>query len=275
MPIDLGSDEIARLDDTEHQWRRAIDEDLPRLPVVLETAKVKKFIVPYSDKDIGWLFEGVNLRRVALDHWESFARQNEFIVLSCKWKNLINCLAAHDDEVLLVLPGYWDFESLEHALADGASVITYGPPAQLFTETKDNVIQWQGLTFEEVHKSEGGALILRGDQLMTLGFDAGRILKACSPCKGFRATSNLPQAVSIGHVFNAGGEKETRLFAKTMGSGRFVWMDFVPDPIYNGPEVNTIHLNALLSSIFRYFSRPTYSALAMWPQAAISAALSE
>jgi len=85
----------------------------------------------------------------------------------------------------------------------------------------------------------------------------------------------LPQAVSIGHVFNAGGEKETRLFAKTMGSGRFVWMDFVPDPIYNGPEVNTIHLNALMASIFRYLSRQTYSAIAMWPQAKIFAALIE
>ncbi len=275
LPVDLESHEIIRLDGTHHQWQRMVDEDLPGLSAVLASTKTKKFIVPYSEGDTGWLFGGVNLRQVAFSHWDRFARRNEFIILSCKWKNLPKCLAAHDDEIVLVLPGHWDFKSLDLALANGANVIAYGPPAQLFSDAKDKVIQWQGLTFEEVFKSEGGALILRGDQLLTLGFDAGLILKAYSPFKGFRVISKLPQAVSIGYAFNAGGENETRLFAKTTGSGRFVWMDFPPDPIYNGPEVNINHLDALMASIFRYLSRQTYSAIAMWPHAKKFAALIE
>lgn len=275
QPIDLNPSEISKLDYTQHRWQRVIDNKLPDLATVLAPMKTKTFIVPYSNKDTDWLFDGLNLRQYALKHWHNFARRNQFTVIRCKWKKLTRCQRAHKDGIILVLPGHWDFEALDTALANGANVIAYGPPAQLFSDSKDTVIKWHGLTFKEVLKKEGGAIILRGDQLLTLGFDAGLILKAYSPFEGFLTNSESAQAVSIGNVYHAGGENETRLYANKTGSGRLVWMEFAPDPTDNNPGVNVKHLDALMAAIFRYLSRQTYSAIAMWPQAKQFAALIE
>ncbi|MBE9525939.1 MAG: polysaccharide deacetylase family protein, partial [Proteobacteria bacterium] len=274
-PIDLEPDEISKLDYTQHRWQRVTDNKLPDLPSVLAKMNMKGFIVPYNNKSIDSLFNGVNLRQHALKHWRNFAKRNRLYIKHCRWKNLIKCQRLFKDGIILVPPGYWDFELLDFVLTNGANVIAYGPPAQLFSVAKDKAIQWHGLTFEEVLKKESGGLILRGDQLLTLGFDAGLILKASSPFDGFRAISASPQAVSIGNIYDASGENETRLFAKTIGSGRLVWMDFAPDPKDHNPEINVKHLNALNASIFRYLSRQIYTDIAMWPQAKHFAALIE
>ncbi|MCK4825862.1 hypothetical protein KA005_59485, partial [bacterium] len=180
-PIDLEPDEINKLDYTQHQWQRVTDNKLPDLPSVLEKMNMKGFIVPYSNKEIDSLINGVNLRQYALKHWRNFANRNQLYIKHCRWKVLIRCQRLYNDGIILVPPEYWDFELLDIALANGANVIAYGPPAQLFSDAKDKAIQWHGLTFEEVLKKAGDGLMLRGNQLLTLGFDAGLILKATSP----------------------------------------------------------------------------------------------
>lgn len=275
QPIDLDPSEINKLDYTHHKWQRIIDSNIPELSVVLATTKINSLIVPFNDIDRKWLLNGVNMRQLALSHWRNFSKRNKLKIIQCRWENLSQCKTRNTDAVILVLPGFWDFEALDIALASGANVIAYGPPAQLFSDSKDFKVKWHGLTFEEVQKSEGGSLILRGDQLLTLGFDAGLILKAYSPLEGFRTVSKLSQAVSIGNTYSAGGENETRLYAKKINSGRLVWMDFAPDRIDNSPAINTNHLDALMASIFRYLSRQPYSAIATWPQAKPFAALIE
>lgn len=275
LPIDLEPDEISKLDYTQHRWQRVTDNKLPNLPSLLAKINIKGFIVPYSNKDIDWLFNGINLRQYTLKHWRNFAKRHQLYIKQCRWKNLTKCHTENNDGIILVLPGHWDFESLDIALTNGANIIAYGPPTQLFSDAKNKLIQWHGLTFAETLKKESGGLILRGDQLLTLGFDAGLILKAYSPFEGFRAISKSPQAISIGNVYDAGGENETRLFAKTIGSGRLIWMEFAPDPKDHSPVINVKHLNALNASIFRYLSRQTYSVIAMWPQAKHFAALIE
>jgi len=108
-------------------------------------------------------------------------------------------------------------------------------------------------------------MILLGDQLLTLGFDAGLIVNASSSFTGYHAMSSSPQALSIGDNLDPGGENETRLYAKIVKQGRLVWMDFAPDPKYQGPSINVQRLNAMLASVFRFLSREPYSAIATWP----------
>ena len=273
-PIDLTSSDIARLDYSQHHWKRIIDNNTPDLKTVLRGVKPHKLIIPFSDKDNDWLIDGVSLRRIAISHWQNFIDDINFSTVECKWKELDKCLSEYQSSVVLVLPGYWDFSEIDKALNRGASILVYGPPAQLF-KAKENELKWSGLDFKAVLKNEGGPLILRGDQLLTLGFDAGLIIDVNSPFGVYQAFSDSPQAVSIGYTIEAGGDHETRLFAKTTGSGRLVWMDFTPSPQDSGPSVNVHYLRALMASIFRYLSKQSYSALATWPDARRFSALIE
>jgi peptidoglycan/xylan/chitin deacetylase (PgdA/CDA1 family) len=78
--------------------------------------------------------------------------------------------------------------------------------------------------------------------------------------------SEQPQAVSIGHSYVADGEElVTRLYAKTVGKGRLVWLDFEPVSDDNTPDINPVRLDSVVASIFRYLSRQPYSTIASWP----------
>jgi len=110
--------------------------------------------------------------------------------------------------------------------------------------------------------------------LLTLGIDAGLVVNAYSPFEKFVVFSENPQAISFGSIYEAGGGgTETRLYAKTVGAGRLVWMDFSPDSEDHIHNANVKHLNAITAAILRYLSRQAYSALATWPQARGFAAL--
>lgn len=274
-PIELNSKEINNLDYTEHKWQRMVDNNLPNLSSVLASTEINRFIVPYNNIDKKWLLNGINIRQVAFNHWNNFASRNNLIIEECRWENIRQCQRKHSDAVILVLPGFWNFEALDIALKNDANVIIYGAPSQLFRKSKDFKINFHGLVFEEVQKNEGKPLVLRGDQLLTLGFDAGLILDAESPFDSYITRSETSQAISIDSTYSAGGDIQTRLYAKSLQSGRFVWMDFAPDQLDNGPGINVTHLNALMASIFRYLSHTTYSAIAMWPEAKPFAALIE
>jgi len=275
LPIDLSETEIDQLDYTHHQWGRQIDGQLPDLKTALASLSAQGIIIPYGNKDIGWLFGGTNLREITLRHWRHFAERHNLKIKQCKWARLDHCRGQDGDWIIVVLPGHWDFDALDAVLAGGANVIAYGPPAQLFESLETATVRWQGLTFEKIIKKESGAIALRGDQKLTLGFDAGLIIETYPPFVDFRALAETPQAITIHDDYEAGGEIETRLYAKEVGKGRFVWLEFAPDPVDNGPEVNVGHLNALMAAIFRYFSRQPYSALAQWPDGKPFSALIE
>lgn len=273
-PIDLTSAEIARLDYSHHQWQRLIDKQIPSLATILGTMQKREFILPYSSKDDTWLVDGVSLPLESKSMWENFSNEHDFSIRECSWTKLKECLSENRSSILLLLPGYWHFAAIDDSLKDGASVLAFGPPAQVFTST-EKTLDWHGLRFHHVFKKEGGALVLLGDRLLTLGFDAGLILSANSPFMHAQAFAESPQAISIGDTYIAGGKHETRIYAKTVGAGRLVWMDFPPSPEDNGPSINVNHLNAVMAAIFRYLNKQPYTALATWPQARHFAALIE
>jgi peptidoglycan/xylan/chitin deacetylase (PgdA/CDA1 family) len=274
-PINLNQHEIKKLDYTHHQWKRNIDVQLPSLSNVLTGMHVRGFIVPYSSKGKHWIVHGNRYRNMALNHWRNFAKENRFSILQCKWTHLSVCQAGRDNWIILALPGYWDFKKLDHALKHGSNIILYGPPAQLFSDKEIPHIQWHDLTFNTALKREAEEIILRGDQVLTLGFDAGLIVNATSPFEGYMAFADRPQAVSIGSIYEAGGYNETRLFAQKVENGRLVWMDFPPSDKDHDSNINITYLNALMASILRYLSQQTYSAIATWPEAKSFAAMIE
>lgn len=271
IPIDLTSNEIINLDYTQHQWQRKIDAKLPSLEKVLAGFSDRGFIVPYNDKDENWLFNGRNIRALAFNHWSHFAQRHKFKTLTCSWERLAYCQNEHPHWIVLVLPGYWDLNSMNAALKRGANLVSYGPPAQI--DDIKNVIDWQGIKFLKVANRDYGEIILRGDQLLTLNFDAGLIIDAFSAFNGYQANAKNAQAVSFDAIYEVDAMKGTRLYAKSVGKGRLVWLDFPPDPVDNSLEVNVNHLNSVVAAVFRYLSRQPYSEIATWPHGKAFAAL--
>lgn len=274
-PIDITRTESERLNFAHHEWHRDIDDSLPDMSAVLAAWKHGGFIVPYDKRDLDWLHQGVNLRRYSLKHWYSFSSRHQLPITYCDWSELSRFMGLFRERIVLVLPGFWDFRRLNAAIRNGANVLVYGPPAQLFSGTDNKPIRWHGLEFEKTLKGPDGAMALRGDQVLTLGFDAGLVLNVYSPFSGFRATSASPQALAIGADSKPIAEPETRLYATAAGKGRLVWTDFAPNPQNHSPEINVTRLNAVMASIFRYFSRHPYSTVSTWPQARTFAGLIE
>ena len=138
-------------------------------------------------------------------------------------------------------------------------------------------LSWRGLTFEPNEAftvSEG--LALRGDQALTLGFDAGLIIDIPASIRGSRVRSNNPQAIGIGDDRFVGGPIiYTRLYAAAAGEGRLVWMDFAPHFEDHSSNINIDYFNALIASIFRYLLKKPHSSLAMWPHGRSFAGLIE
>jgi len=271
QPIDLSSKEISSLDYTQHQWYRDIDYKLPQLSNILSNYSDKGFILPYDQNDDNWLFNGKNIREIANQQWLNFSQRNNFKTITCQWDRLFGCQKAYKNWIVLVLPGLWDLGALDSALMRGANVIVYGPPAQI--DKNPAGLDWQDIKFRKIDTKESGEIILRGDQLLTLNFDAGLILDTFSAFTGFQVYSENAQAVTFDATYETEKNKGTRLFAKSVGQGRLVWLDFAPDAVDHSLDINVTHLNAIVASIFRYFSRIPYSSVATWPKGRIYAAL--
>lgn len=272
--IDINPSEISELNTVHHHWQTTINPTLPKLNAVLQSMRMNNLVVPYRKNDQKRLVHGVNLWQYSLQQWQHFADRHKLKVRTCLWNNLLTCNIRNHD-VILTLPGRWDFDILNKALAGGARVIAYGPPTQLFDKNTPTSIYWQGLVFERVAEKTRGGIVLRGDQLLTLGFDAGLSLELNSPFNGYQTFSRNPQAVTVDNFYKNDGYFETRLYAKTIGLGRLVWMEHPPDPADNPPSVNIDHLNAITASVFRFLSKQRYSAIATWPLSKPFAALLE
>ncbi|MEE9355119.1 MAG: polysaccharide deacetylase family protein [Methylococcaceae bacterium] len=274
LPIELSKEETSEIIFSHHQWQQRIDQNLPDLTEILASLHLKGIIIP----DDTMLRNGQDFRRQAVTHWENFTKNNNLDLQQCAWNNFQMCLGGKNSQwIVVVLPGHWDFEVLDNLLEEGVNVLAYGPPAQIFEDNTANPLEWHGLTFEKGTKNSDSALILMGDRLLTLGFDAGLVVDAPPLFDGYRTVSKTPQALALSSSddISMGGEMETRLYAETIGKGRLVWLDFAPDITDHLPSINTSHLNALMGSIFRYFSRKPFSAIATWPDAKTFAALIE
>ena len=274
--IDLDEEDIAALDFKHHQWLRDVDTDLLVLPDELASMQLTGIVIPYAEEDKGWRYNGLSLRAQAIGHWKRFAAIHQLKVMQCSWARFSKCMAMSGQWVGVVVPGYWDLPIIDKSLASGANLILYGPPAQLLGNPDSVEVSLLGLTFNRQLNLDAGAITLLGEQLLTIGFDAGLVVNVDLPFAGYSVKSDQPQAISIGYSYVAsGGEDETRLFAKIINEGRVVWFDFPPTVGDNYTEANSRHLDSLVASMFRFFSRREYSALATWPEGRRFAAILE
>lgn len=260
LPIDLTEQELEALPTTATSWSLLPPQGQPTMEERLTLLRKRGIAIVSSQADEGQVIGGQHLSAMAKAHWHHFINRWEIPYRRCEWKGLSTCLG---DRIGIVMPGMWQLDELDRALEDGASLLLYGPPTSVLTEHQP--LQWNGLTFKPQSNGSRRHLALRGDQLLTLGFDAGLILDADRAFKGYQVISDSPQAIGINASRIAGGTIDTRIYAKAIGKGRLVWMDYAPDEIDQAPNIDVHDLEAISAAIFRYLLGEIYSGWAMWP----------
>lgn len=261
-PIDLTADEMAALQAVEATWARVPVAGLPEMTPRVAVLRQRGVALVASLADEVRVVDGQRITAAAAAHWQQFFVRWNIPYRMCDWSALAACM---EERIGIVLPGSWQLDVLDRALDDGASLLLYGPPFSVLTAHQP--LQWHGLSFEPfTDGSEQRYLALRGDQLLTLGFDAGQILQAVHAFAGYRVFSDTPQAVGISTDQMMGGIPDTRLYARTVGKGRLVWMDHAPDALNHAENIDTGMLDALNAAVFRYLLGESYSSWAMWPE---------
>ncbi len=261
LPIDLSPQEIMALPTEAASWSLISQQNLPAMESRLAQLRQRGVAVISSQLDEGRVVNGQHLTAMAKAHWHHFFDLWELPYHRCNWDNLSTCLQGR---VGIIMPGMWQLDELNQALQNGASLLLYGPPVSVLSEHQ--TVQWNGLTFEPYTNGSRRYLALRGDQLLTLGFDAGLTLDADRAFKGYRVISDSPQAIGISASRIAGGTIDTRIYAKKIGKGRLVWMDYAPTELDQPASIDVRDLEAITAAIFRYLLGETYSGWAMWPQ---------
>ncbi len=259
--IDLTPEEVRSLQIVNSSWSPVTTHGLPSMKQQVALLRQRGIAVVASKSDEGLVLQGQRITVMAEEHWRNFFNRWKIPYRLCDWQGLATCLG---ERIGIVLPGTWQLEELDHAMEDGANLLLYGPPSSVLTGHRP--FEWHGLTFKPYSNGTGRHMALVGDQLLTLGFDAGLILAADRAFKGYRVFSDSPQAIGISADREAGGAVDTRIFSKGIGKGRLVWMDYAPDEVDQLAEINVRNLDAVNAAVFRYLLGQSYSGWAMWPQ---------
>jgi peptidoglycan/xylan/chitin deacetylase (PgdA/CDA1 family) len=262
-PIDLSDAEVEQLDVRRHQWTRDVDDTLPILDDLIPAISARGVVLASGHDQGVWVHQGIRPGKLALEQWTHFLDTHAIPFRTCHWSRLLDCRGPFEDPIYVVTPGRWRLALLDDLLAQGASVLIYGAPAQVLKDREH--VSWQGLRFEPYGERGHSALAVLGDQLLSLGLDAGLVVELAPQLNGYRVLSRRPQAVAIGEDGRVGGELETRLYARTAGRGRLVWLDFPPHRDHHYAGANIHHLDALVAAVFRYLLRAEYGAWASWP----------
>ncbi len=261
LPIDLSTEEVMALQPVGASWSPILEHRLPNMEERLSALRKRGIAVVVSRADEDRVIGGQRITAMAKAHWQHFFDRWNIPYHLCDWHELSTCLGKR---IGLVLPGRWQLNKLHRILQDGASLLMYGPPSSVLTEHSS--LLWEGLTFEPFTQGTGRHLALRGDQLLTLGFDAGLILEVKRAFNGYRVVSDSPQAIDISSMHVVGGSIDSRIYAKRIGKGRLVWMDYAPDELDHWTGIDVSNLYAINAAVFRYLLSESYSSWAMWPQ---------
>lgn len=259
--IELSEEEIKSLVFTRHEIVKVADSKLPQLDKMLGLLKKTGLIIMRSDEDQSHLYK--NESTVIDEQWNDFIEKHDIPSVSCYWSKLIECPEV-DQNWLVVVQGEWPLQQIEQMLGQGAHFILYGYPQKVLEENQTLI--WQGMEFIPYKRVAPIHLAISGDQTLTLGLDAGLTLPIEAGFTGARVFSQTPQAIGVDETHTAGGMAETRIYAKTVGKGRFVWLDFSPNLVQHASDINKDHFKALTASIFRYLLKQEYGAWASWPQ---------
>jgi len=261
MWVDLSDAEIGSLDYREHRWTREVDNRLPRLASLLPLLRTRGVVLVSAESDTRLQLNGRPIAAVAAAQWQRFLMTHQVPFRRCLWHTVLEGCDGAD--VYIVLPGHWDLSVADRLLARGKDLLFYGPPDG--PVSRNETVEFQGLRFAPRYVASRSHLAVVGDQLLTLGFDAGLVVGAVPSFPGFAAQSQEPQALAIDDSHEIGGELDTRWYARTRGNGRWVWMDFSPNPSDYADTPDPRHLEAVVAASFRYLLRLEYGAWATWP----------
>jgi peptidoglycan/xylan/chitin deacetylase (PgdA/CDA1 family) len=277
--IELTQAELNSIATIHHDWNEIRAEVLPDLDKELASLATVGlvFITPaheYTDKRLNILHDN------ARSQWKEFADKHHLDTAECHWQELVVCQNTYDNWIYIVTPGDWQIAKLGALMRAGNSVLFYGPPLQIArqiaaTQPVQKHFDLFGLKFKPFVETTDNKLALVGDQELTLGFDAGVILDVGNDHNFYTATSIKPQAISIDSSHRSGGEIKTRMYAQTIGNGRFVWMDFLPNADMYAESLDRKYFDAIIASTFRYLQKHSYQSIATWPNGMQFAAIME
>ncbi len=253
--IDITDSEMQVFSRAHNSLQNSTTEQLPNAESIFKLLKSKTLILLQSSNS--------PIAQLANSQWEIWASKNGVSIRKCRlgvWKQ-----CATPSSLFVVLPGAWETQKLDELSVSNVAVLLYGSPLET---AGPSTWEWHDLKFENTKRSSRPYLILAGDSLLTLGFDAGTIIAAEPFANDYRVKSAAGDAYAINSDRSFSGTIETRLKAITIANSRFVWLDFSPNLQDQPAVIDEIKFKALWSSVFRYLMKQTYSAIASWPNGA-------
>lgn len=254
-PIDITESELQAFSRAHNPLQSSTTEQLPDSTTIMKSLKMKTLVLLHSSNSSN--------AQLAGSQWQIWASKNGITTRKCALANWRQC-GTPSSLIYVVLPGPWQANQLDDLSSINASVILYGSAL----EGAQTTWEWQELKFENTKRSSRPYLILAGDSLLTLGFDAGTIIAAEPFANDFRVKSPAGDAYAINSDRSFSGTIETRLKAMTIGNSRFTWLDFSPNIQDHPTVIDETKFKALWSAVFRYLLRQPYSAIASWPDGA-------
>lgn len=268
-PIELTAAELHGLNNNRNQTVNTYQENLPKLDDYMPRLRQQSLVLLTSaSKDAE--SHSSEMSRASLEQWTKWASAQRLRVTRCSLAQWANC-GSRGSRWFVVLPGQWDAAILDQMIAKNETVLLFGSPEQ--TVGARQSWTWRDFKFEAYNRSSNPHMILKGDSILTLGFDAGLILQVNPISNRFRMQAKSADAYAIGHEHVMSGSMDARLAAMPTREGRAVWMDFSPNLGDHPTFLNREHFQAVMASVMRFVAKDSYSAVATWPKAAPFAAL--
>lgn len=271
--VTLEDEDLQLIKTTHHQWNKFYPENIPDLQQQLGKMKIRGIVLLSSLDTTGNSHLDAIKENTRLT-WQRFGDTHHIATMPCEWNELSDCLQQFRGWLFVLLPDHWNQLTIDRMLKSGESVLLYDAPFQVVDKRNARTFSLYDLKFQPALNKSHNVLALAGDRELTLGFDAGTVIGVESYSNSYTATSLDPQALAIDSAHVAGAEIKTRMYAKAVGQGRLVWMDFSPN-LDEHDQANPEYFNGLLASVFRYLNKESYQAIATWPEGKPFAALLE
>ncbi len=244
----------------QHRWTEQKTPDFPDLKSFLADLKHYQFILVYDRAEEGFQIPKTKISPLlkSLEAWRKWTAHYKLRTEKCDFKTLSKCQKSSDKHIFVILPGNWNFSQLETLMAQNENIILFGMPFQIYDKKRERPVNFKNLVFEKFNKEVQNWLIVKGDQALTLGLNAGTRLNIPPLHTSYRVLSQTPHAVGIPPD---GFAPPIRLDIIKDTKSRMVWLDFLPE--IKGPS------EPIQAGVFRYLLKKKHWSFANWPHKAL------
>lgn len=245
--IDLTDIEVSKLTAVEHTFTAPLNPYSVTLSEVIQSLNPRhQFVVMKS----------VDGNSHYAQSWKKLLAEAGASVSFCEYGRLKRC-KIYDESTVIMWLADDDRDLASGLLKAGVSVIAYGVPKKLGN--------WHGLDFSAGVANNVDHLALVGDHELSLGIAAGTNFSVGRLRADVIVSSDNPQAISQFADQIAGGDIQTRLYARPVQKARLVWMDYAAGGAQYLKGESKLGFEAILANIVRYASDQTYESIASWP----------